>query len=216
MLLGLGSGRTALAFLDRLAEALARGALRDIVGVPTSERTARQARARGIPLATLGADTRIDLTVDGADEVDPELNLIKGRGASLLREKLVAEASRRVLIVAEASKRVTRLGTRAPLPVEVVRFGADAHLPFLRRLGCTPQPRLGRGGAWARTDGGNVIIDCRFDEIAEPEALHRRLKLRTGVVETGLFLGLADAAILAGPDGVEVVRRPQRPAGEAC
>ncbi len=215
MVLGLGSGRTALAFVDRLADALACGALRDIVGVPTSERTARRARVRGIPLTTLAADLRIDLTVDGADEVDPALDLIKGAGGSLLREKLVAEASRRVVIVAEVSKRVARLGTRAPLPVEVVRFGAEAHLPFLRSLGCAPQPRRGAGGAWARTDEGHAIIDCRFDGIAEPEALHRRLKLRTGVVETGLFLGLADAAVLAGPNRVEVVERAgPRPAHE--
>lgn len=213
MVLGLGSGRTALAFLDRLADALARGALRDISGVPTSERTARRARACGIPLVTLGANTRIDLTVDGADEVDPELNLIKGLGGSLLREKLVAEASRRVIIVAEASKRVARLGTRAPLPVEVTRFGAEAHLPFLRGLGCAPQPRLRASGAWVRTDDGNAIIDCRFDGIAEPQVLHRRLKLRTGIVETGLFLGLADAVVFAGPTGVEVVERPARRAG---
>jgi ribose 5-phosphate isomerase A len=182
------------------------GRWRRIVGVPTSEDTFRRATALGIPLATLEEQPRIDLTIDGADEVDPRLRLIKGLGAALLREKVVASVSARMVVVADASKRVERLGTKAPLPVEVDRFALAAVEPFLRALGADPVLRRTPAGEELVTDGGHLIYDCRFpDGIADPEALEARLNGRPGVLETGLFLGMATAAVIATDAGVEVM-----------
>ena len=150
----------------------------------------------------------MDVTIDGADEVDPELRLIKGLGGALLREKIVAAASAELVIVADASKLVERLGTKAPLPVEVDPFGEPIQLGFLRALGCEPVLRMA-GGAPLVTDGGNHVLDCRFPSgIPDPEALERALALRPGIVESGLFLGMATAAVIAGEGGVEVRHRP--------
>jgi ribose 5-phosphate isomerase A len=207
MTLGLGTGSTVRHLLDVIAERRAGGAWGGVVGIPTSEDTAARARGLGIPLASLDERPEVDLTVDGADEVDPELRLIKGLGAALLREKIVAAASRVLVIVADESKVVRRLGTRSPLPVEVDPFGASTHPPFLRSLGCEPVLRL-KNGEVVVTDGGNRIFDCRFPEgIADPEALEARLALRPGVVESGLFLGMASAAVIAGAEEVRVIER---------
>lgn len=209
MVVGLGTGSTIRHLLDVIAEARGRGELREIVGVPTSEDTARRAESLGIPLTTLAESPVVDLTIDGADEVDPELRLIKGLGAALLREKIVAAASRRLVIVADGTKRVGRLGTRAPLPVEVDPFGHTIHPPFFASLGAEASLRKGAGGDPVVTDGGNYIYDCRFaDGILDPEALEQRLNLRPGIVENGLFLGMTEAAVIAGAGGVEVLRRP--------
>lgn len=209
MTLGLGTGSTVRHLLDVIAERRAEGAWREVVGVPTSEDTTARARALGIPLATLDERPEVDLTIDGADEVDPALRLIKGLGAALLREKIVAAASRALVIVADESKVVERLGTRAPLPVEVDPFGAAIQPAFLRSLGAEPVLRV-RGGATVVTDGGNRIYDCRFPEgIGDPEALEARLALRPGIVESGLFLGMATAAVIAGAGGVRVIRREE-------
>lgn len=207
MTLGLGTGSTVRHLLDVIAERRADGAWQDVVGVPTSEDTAERSRRLGIPLATLAQRPRVDLTIDGADEVDPELNLIKGLGAALLREKIVAAASRQLVIVADASKVVDRLGTRAPLPVEVDPFGEAIQPAFLRELGAEPVLRV-RDGAPVVTDGGNRIYDCRFaDGIADPRSLETRLALRPGIVDCGLFLGMATAVVIADAGGVQVRTR---------
>jgi len=177
------------------------------VGIPTSVRTERLARKLGLPLVTLEEHPEVDLTIDGADEVDPQLNLIKGLGGALTREKVVASASREVLIVVDHSKRVERLGTRAPIPVEVLRFGWKPVARKIEKLGAKPQLRLTDEKPFI-TDEGNYILDCRFPEgIADPYELDRALNGIAGVVEHGLFLGLADLVIVASPSGVEVFKR---------
>jgi ribose 5-phosphate isomerase A len=205
MALGLGTGSTVRHLLDVVAERRAGGEWGSIVGVPTSDDTARRAERLGIPLATLAERGRLDLTIDGADEVDPELRLIKGLGGALLREKVVASVSARLVIVADDSKVVERLGTRAPLPVEVDPFAAPVLPAFLRSLGAEPVLRR-VDGAPLTTDGGHHILDCRFPGgIADPEALEAALLGRAGVLETGLFLGMATAAVIAAPGGVRVL-----------
>jgi ribose 5-phosphate isomerase A len=206
MTLGLGTGSTVRHLLDVIAERRTGGEWQGVVGIPTSEDTAARARRLGIPLATLAQRPRVDLTIDGADEVDPRLRLIKGLGGALLREKIVAAASGALVIVVDESKVVERLGTRAPLPVEVDRFGEAIQPDFLRRLGADPVLRRGDDGAPVVTDGGNHVFDCRFpDGIEDPEALERALALRPGVLESGLFLGMATAAVVAGAGGVRVM-----------
>jgi ribose 5-phosphate isomerase A len=180
------------------------------VGVASSIRTGREARAAGIPLASLAEHPRLDLTVDGADEVSPELDLIKGMGGALLREKMIAQASDRLVIIVDAGKAVDRLGTRSPLPVEVVDWGWSGHVAFLEAHGAAVRIRRFDDGPPFKSDNGNLILDCRFpDGIADPAALEDGLKARAGVVETGLFLGMTDEAILAGPDGITRLRRPR-------
>jgi ribose 5-phosphate isomerase A len=208
MTVGLGTGSTVRHLLDVIAERRAAGEWGGIVGVPTSVDTERRARALGIPLATLAERPRIDVTIDGADEVDPELRLIKGLGGALLREKIVAAASAELIIVADDSKAVARLGTRAPLPVEVDPFGEPVQPDFLRALGCEPVQRKNGDGEPYVTDGGNHILDCRFASgIGDAEGLERALALRPGIVESGLFLGMATAAVIAGAGGVRVMQR---------
>ncbi len=205
MRLGLGSGSTARHFVDLIGAAVRNGLT--IVGVPTSEATARQARELGIPLTTLDETPELDLTVDGADEIDGALRLIKGGGGALLREKIVAAASRRMVVVADASKRVTRLG-RFPLPIELVPFGAAATIRRVEQAAAAlglagPLTLRRRGGALFVSDGGHYILDCAFGAIADPEALAQALAFIPGVVDYGLFIGMASAAIVAGPAGVE-------------
>jgi len=208
MALGLGTGSTVAHFLQLLGEKLDAGELRDIVGVPSSIRTGREARAAGIPLRGLAEQPRLDLTVDGADEVTPQLDLIKGMGGALLREKMVAQASDRLVIIVDSAKAVDRLGTRSPLPVEVVDWGWSGHVAFLEGHGAKVQVRRFDDGPPFKSDNGNLILDCRFPEgIADPAALEAGLRARAGVVETGLFLGMADAAILAGSEGIRWLRR---------
>ena len=205
MKLGLGTGRTADAFV-RLLGARVRDGL-EVSGVPTSEKTARLAVAEGVPLTTLDADPALDLTVDGADEIDANLRLIKGGGGALLREKIVAAASARMIVVADAGKRVGTLGA-FPLPIEVVPFGLTATRMAVEATAA----RLGLSGAIALrsgedgpfvTDGGHHILDASFGRIPDPESLAARLVAIPGVVEHGLFLGLASAAIIGLDDGIE-------------
>lgn len=206
--IGLGTGSTVRPLIVLIGERLASGALRDVVAVPTSEDTASRCRACGIPLISLDERPVLAVAVDGADEVDPHLNLIKGLGGALLREKMVAGAARCFVVVADASKRVRRLGTRAPLPVEVVPFGWSTHLPFFESLGAEPTLRLAEGGEPYVTDGGHYIVDCRFPRgIKESAALARALARRPGVVEDGLFLRMAHVAVIAGAGGVRLLRR---------
>lgn len=208
MRLGLGTGSTAAHFVDLLAERVAKGL--DVIGVPTSEATRAQAERLGVPLTTLEETPRLDLTIDGADEVDRELRLIKGGGGALLREKIVAAASERMIVIADRSKLVDCLG-RFPLPVEVVRFGLASTRMHIKDqaedAGCFGEirQRMNRDGSPFVTDNGNFILDCAFLEILEPEILSEALGVIPGVVEHGLFLGLADMAFLAAAGGVEVV-----------
>ncbi len=206
MVVGLGTGSTARHMLEVLAERLRAGTLEGIVGVPTSRETSRLARELGIPLTSLEDEPRIDLTIDGADEVAPDLSLIKGLGGALLWEKIVATASDRLIIVVDEGKLVERLGERAPLPVEVVPFGWTTHLAYLDLLGAQPTLRRSADGTPFTTDGGHYLLDCRFgDGILEPERIEREIRQRVGVVETGMFLGLADVVVVGGEDGVRVL-----------
>jgi ribose 5-phosphate isomerase A len=210
MTLGLGTGSTAAHFIGLLGERVRDGLRVDCV--PTSEATRTQAERLGISLIDLDRRPFLDLTVDGADEIDGELRLIKGGGGALLCEKIVAAASDRMVVIADYSKRVATLGA-SPLPVEAVRFGIASTRNMIEALaadaGCRGEIalRLDGDGRPFVTDSGNFIIDCAFGRIDEPEALDGALKLVPGVVENGLFLGLADAAIIAGPDGVAVLGR---------
>jgi ribose 5-phosphate isomerase A len=208
MRLGLGTGSTAAHFVALLGERVAQGL--KIVGVPTSEQTRAQAERLNIPLSTLDETPELDLTIDGADEFDPSLRLIKGGGAALLREKIVAAASLRMVVVTDRSKQVATLG-RYPLPVEVDRFGLESTRRHVLRVaaetGCAGEVsvRLDERGHVLVTDGGHPILDCAFGSIPDPEALARGLNAIPGVVEHGLFIGLAKAIIVADADGVEVI-----------
>jgi ribose 5-phosphate isomerase A len=208
MVLGLGTGSTARHVLEVLADRLRSGALRDVVGVPTSRATERHARELGIPVTTLDREPRLDLAIDGADEVDPHLRLIKGLGGALLWEKIVATASERLVIVVDEGKLVEELGRTAPLPVEVVPFGWSTHLAFLDLLGAQATLRRGADGNPFVTDGGHYLLDCRFEGgLVEPDRVERELRQRVGVVETGLFLDLADTVVVGGAEGVRTLNR---------
>lgn len=208
MKLGLGTGSTAAAFVELLGAEVARGL--DVICVPTSEATRVQAERVGIRLTTLDDLPRLDLVVDGADEIDEELRLIKGGGGALLREKIVAAASERMVVIADDSKQVRTLG-RFPLPLECVRFGLASTMMHVtgqaEDAGCTGSIglRCNADGSTFVTDSGNVILDCTFGQIDEPELLAEALAMVPGVVEHGLFLGLADVAVIAGPQGVVTI-----------
>lgn len=199
MRLGLGTGSTAKHVLDVLAEKLASGALRDVAGVPTSRQTADYARTLGIPLLELDDVLQLDLAIDGADEVDPQLDLVKGLGGALLWEKVVESAASRFVVVVDESKLVPRLGTKAPVPVEVVPFGWRTLLSRFEAAGAVPKLRAGTGGEPFVTDGGHYIIDCSFaDGIADSARTAALLRAPAGVVETGMFIGMATAVVVAG------------------
>ncbi len=207
MRLGLGTGSTAAHFVSLLGARVREGL--QVVGVPTSEAIRRQAEGAGIPLTTLDETPELDLTIDGADEIDDRLRLIKGGGGALLREKIVAAASRRMIVIADASKRVKRLG-RFPLPIEVVPFGLGATgravATAFERLGCVGELRLrGSDEAPFVTDGGHYILDAHLNAIADPNGLAAALNAIPGVVEHGLFIGLATSAILSTDDGIVVL-----------
>ena len=211
MRLGLGTGSTAAYFVEGIGAKVAQGL--KLICVPTSETTRLQAERLWIPLTTLDETPHLDLTVDGADELDDQLRLIKGGGGALLREKIVASASDRMVVIADRSKLVATLG-KFPLPVEVVSFGLAATRALIEAMaqeaGCNgnitlrPDP----SGRPFVTDQGNHVLDCAFGQIPEPDLLSFALKQVPGVVEHGLFLGIADAAIVAGPEGVQMIARP--------
>lgn len=203
MVVGLGTGSTAVWVVRRLAEQLRRRTLADILAVPTSQETEQEARRLEIPLTTLESHPRVDVVIDGADEVDPDLNLIKGGGGALLREKLVAQAGQRLIIVADASKLSSRLGMRWALPVEVIPFGWKTQQSFLEDLGATVDLRHDTNQTPFKTDQGNYILDCRFGPIHDASELAQKIKMRTGIVEHGLFLRMATDLIVAGPEGIE-------------
>ena len=205
MVLGLGSGSTAGFAIEALAARIAKG-LR-VVGIPTSERTAALARRLGVPLASFAEHRRIDVAIDGADQVERStLNLVKGLGGALLREKIVASASHRMIVVVDETKLVDRLGESTPLPVEIASFGWQTVLDRLTAIGCAPQLRLA-GERPFTTDGGNYIADCTIAEIQDAAALEARLAAIVGVVESGLFVGLASKVIVGRVDGIEVIEK---------
>jgi ribose 5-phosphate isomerase A len=207
MVVGLGHGSTAAFALQRIAELLREGQLRDVLGVPCSRRVGQEAQRLGIPLTTLEEHPTVDLTIDGADEVDPHLNLIKGGGGAHLREKIVAQASRREVIVIDKSKLSPVLGTYWGVPVEVTPFGWRSQFLFLESLGAQALLRTTAEGTPIKTDQGNFILDCNFGPITEPAKLAAELDRRAGVVEHGLFLGLATDVIVAGDEGIEHLER---------
>ena len=207
MVIGLGTGSTAAFVVEGLALRVAQG-LR-VVGIPTSERTAAQARRLGISIATFAEHQRLDLTIDGADEVQlGTLDLIKGLGGALLREKIVAAASYRLVIVVDQEKLVEQLGEHTPVPVEVTPFGWQATAVSLARLGCIPERRYTVGEQPYVTDGGNFILDCRFGPLADPRALEKSIALTVGTVESGLFVQRSSMVVVASLTGVEVLTPP--------
>jgi len=206
MVVGLGHGSTAIFAVRCIAQLLQEGRLQDVLGVPCSRHVEAEARRLGIPLTTLDEHPVVDVTIDGADEVDPDLNLIKGGGGALLREKIVAQASRREIIVIDESKLSPALGTHWPVPVEVIPFGWRAQAAYLESLGA-PTLRLDADGTPFKTDQGNLILDCNFGPIPDPSQLAGRLNERAGIVEHGLFIGLATDVIVAGTEGVRHLRR---------
>jgi ribose 5-phosphate isomerase A len=204
MIVGLGTGSTAAFAIDAIGRRVAQG-LR-IIGVPTSERTTEQAKALGIPLAPVEEHEWIDVTIDGADEVElGTLNLIKGRGGALLREKIVASSTRKLIIIVDDSKLVKRLGSHDPIPVEVVSFGWETTERRLRRIGGNPVLRRSGDGTIFVTDGGHYILDCKFGELPESADTEQKLNNTVGVVEHGMFLGMTGMVIVGGADGIRIL-----------
>ena len=204
MVVGLGHGSTALFAVHRIAELLSRGDLANITGVPCSRYIESEAERVGIPLADLEDHPVVDLTIDGADEVDPSFNLIKGGGGALLREKVVAQASQREIIIVDESKLSPALGTKWPVPIEVLQFGWRPEMEFLISLGAAVELRRRDVSALFVSDQGNWILDADFGPIADPLALAAHLDARAGIVGHGLFLGLATVVVVAGVDGLKV------------
>jgi len=205
MVVGLGTGSTAAIFVDALARRIAMEGLR-ISGIPTSEQTAQHARALQIPLATFAEHAQIDLTVDGADEVERgTLFLIKGHGGALLREKIVASASKRMIVIADETKLVERLGSVFAVPVEVVRFGWQATEKKLQKIGAKTSLRREANGEPFTTDGGNYIIECVFGPMERPKEIARHLDHVVGSVEHGMFLGFASEVLVGGREGVKTL-----------
>lgn len=206
MVIGLGTGSTAIFATRRIAQRIRGGDIRDIIAIPTSSATEADARELGIPLGTLERHPIVDLTIDGADEVDPDFNLIKGGGGAHLREKIVAQTTERLVIVVDASKLSDKLGTNWAVPVEVFPFGWHSQSGFLRDLGADVVPRQS-GEVPFETDQGNIILDCDFGVIADPAALDKTLKARAGIAEHGLFIGMTRDVIVARADGVRHLRK---------
>ncbi|MCL5429055.1 MAG: ribose-5-phosphate isomerase RpiA [Chloroflexi bacterium] len=202
MVLGLGHGSTVQFALETLANKLQSGNLKHIVAIPCSKHTEAEMRRLGIPLGDLNAHASIDLTIDGADEVDPQYNLIKGGGGALLREKIVAQSSQRNVIIVDEGKLSSTLGTKHTLPLEVIAFGWERQRDFVAKLGGKSTLRVDAGGNPVLTDQGNYLLDCEMGPIADPAALAQALEARSGILEHGLFLGLANDVIVAGASGL--------------
>jgi len=207
MVVGLGHGSTAIFAVQYIAQLLQSDRLRNILGVACSLQVEDEARQLGIPLTTLEEHPIIDVTIDGADEVDPNLDLIKGGGGALLREKIVAQASRREIIVVDESKLSPALGTRWAVPVEVVAFGWRTQVSYLESMGARVSVRQDRNGKRFLTDQGNLILDCKFGPLSNPPQLADKLNTRNGIVEHGLFIDLATDVIVANAKGVRHLKR---------
>lgn len=208
MTVGLGAGSTALKAIECIAERLAQGTLADIRGVPCSEKVAADARRLGVPLTTLDEHPQVDLTIDGADEVDPQFRVIKGGGGALLREKIVAQASQREVVIVDAGKLSQRLGMQWALPVEVLAFGLASQVAYIESLGAQVKLRRTPAGEPFRSDSSNLILDCDFGPLEDPAAIARALEKRAGVIEHGLFLDLVTDLIVASPEGVTHRTKP--------
>jgi ribose 5-phosphate isomerase A len=208
MVLGLGTGRTTSYFVEMLGKRIRAGDFHNILGVPTSDATAQRARELDIPLTTLSEHPRLDLAVDGADDVDPQLDLIKGLGRALTREKIVEIRAERFLVIVDESKLVTRLGEKNPLPVEILPFEANAHIHWLNSLGCRAESWYEDDGSPVVTDNGNYLARCWFPGgIPDAYELARSLAEQPGIVEHGLFLDMASMVIVATEKGVRIMER---------
>jgi ribose 5-phosphate isomerase A len=207
MVVGLGSGSTTEFAIKEIARLISTGAVKDIIGIPSSAQTEKLARELKIPLTTFASHRNIDLTIDGADEVDPNLNLIKGGWGALLREKVLAQASTRTIIIVDESKLVDKLGTHWAVPVEVVPFAWQVEAGYIKTLGAEPHLRKDKQGQTFITDQGNYILDCKFGPIENPNELSILLNQRAGIIENGLFLGLATDVIVAGEGGIKHLKR---------
>ena len=207
MLIGLGTGSTSDRFVEQVAQLIDQKKLTGISGVATSLRTERLAQSLGIQLRDLNDVSALDITIDGTDEVDPDLNLIKGNGGALTREKIVARCSKQYIIITDNSKRVSKLGSISPLPIEVLKFGWAQVSKSIRSLGAEPVLRMTESEPYL-TDGGNFILDCKFSiAIPDPIELDRSLNSISGVIEHGLFIGMADRVIVASEPGIEILER---------
>ncbi len=210
MVVGLGHGSTAHFAHLAIARRLQEGSLKNIKAVACSRQVEASARSLGIPLTTLAEHPVVDVTIDGADEVDPHLNLIKGGGGALLREKVVAQASRQEIIIVDEGKLSPALGTHWPLPVEVIPFAVSPVAEFIQSLNARPELRIGKDGQPFVTDQGNYILDCHFGPMENPQAIAQQLCERAGIVEHGLFIHLATMVIVGKPDGTEILTPPQQ------
>jgi ribose 5-phosphate isomerase A len=207
MVVGLGSGSTAIQALYLIGKMIKSGELEGIQAIPTANSIEQAARDHGIPVVTLDEVKKVDLTIDGADEIDPELNLIKGGGGALVREKIIAQATDREIIVADHTKLSPQLGTKFDLPIEVLPFAWESHIPFLSDLGSNAKRRKIESGEPFISDNGNFILDCAFGPIGDLHSLARVLEQRAGIVGHGLFLNLASEVVVAGPDGINHIKR---------
>ena len=210
MIVGLGHGSTAVFALRYISQLLKDGRLKNILGIPCSYQVEREAQHLGIPLTTLEEHPVIEVTIDGADEVDPNLNVIKGAGGALLREKIVAQASLREIIVVDESKLSPALGTQRPVPLEVAPFGWETQVSYLESIGGSALLRQGDDGTSFKTDQGNLILDCTFGPIDRPAQLAANLSERAGIIEHGLFLGLVRDVIVGGRGGIRHLKRGER------
>ncbi len=209
MVVGLGTDSTAIFATRHIARLILDEQLKNISGFATSRTVWKEALGLGIPMMSEDMPDRLDLTIDGADEADPDLNLIKGKGGALLREKIAAQASRRVIVVADDSKLSPRLGTHGAVPVEVLSYGWRSQFRYLESLGAQVKIRYNADGSPFVTDSGNIILDCNFGPIANPAELAAGLSARAGIAEHGLFLGLATDLIVAGKDGIRHFERKE-------
>jgi len=207
MIIGLGTGSTAIYAIQKIAELLQQGKFKNIKGIPSSEKTKREANKLYIPITTLNTHKTIDLTIDGADEVDPDMNLIKGGGGALLREKIIAQESNKVVIVVDESKTSETLGTNWPVPIEVIPFGWESQIVFIKSIGANPKLRLSESGKPFVTDQGNFIIDSYFGPIPNLITLSEILNSRAGIIEHGLFIDMATDLVVASDQGIKHISK---------
>ena len=208
MVLGIGTGKTTTLFIDMLGERVQKGELKNILSVPTSEASAVRLREYGIPLTNLADHPQLDLAVDGADEVDPDLNLLKGLGHALLREKIVESHARHFLVIIDESKLVKRLGTNCPLPLEILPFEAFSHIQWLESLGCRAEFVREDDESLKLTDNGNYLVHCYFEGgFPDLHELDEKLAHRPGILEHGLFLGMASQVLVAEAAGIRTLER---------
>jgi ribose 5-phosphate isomerase A len=207
MIIGLGSGTTATYAIRVIAKLIQSRVLENIFGIPSSVKAARLAQELGIPLTNLEEHPEVDITIDGADEVDPDLNLIKGGGGALLREKILAQASKELIIVVDESKLTSCLGSKWPVPLEVLPFAWKTEAIFLESLGAEVILRKMLDDTLFKTDQGNLIIDAKFGEIQNPQDLAQKLQERAGIIEHGIFIDLASLVISAGEGGIKKLKK---------